>query len=135
MCSRSIAQMLPRIHLQLEFRMALPSVRARLAFFVAASIQLIDEIVGISKDTHPLAAWHPFMEQLDRLWCQFDRNEGYPGDVSAGVSKAFDQPKRTGSPPPTKTIGILSVAFAAASCEGPIAKMTSTPYLTSSAAS
>jgi len=55
--------------------------------------KLIDDVVGIPKDTHPLAAWNPFMEQLDTLWCQFDRYEGYPGDVAAGVRKAFDQAK------------------------------------------
>src|SRR5262249_22933307 len=58
--------------------------------------KFIDNIDGVPKDTYPLAAGNHFMEQLDTLWCQFHCNEGYSGDVAAGVRKAVDQPKRNG---------------------------------------
>src|SRR6516165_10186663 len=119
----------PFAHREAGFRRPVPAPRAQLPSSAAQCW-----VAHIIQGRNPDEAWHHLLEQLEPfpLGVRVDRRQ--PGDVPTWTGEADRKPVPITSPTDAITMGIVLVAFRAATAEGvPLVTMTSTLRRTSSA--
>ena len=106
------------------------------ASIARSSCNLLSVLLEVQRTAMRVAAGSALFSNSSRLAASSTAKSVSPVTFPPGRARLFTRPISTGSPPPTKTMGIVFVAFAAARAAlGPTAKMISTPERTSSAAS
>ena len=75
-------------------------------------------IAGVDEITYDCRLGYQFVQQLQPLLRYLNVQLGYARDVAAWLVELYDQASRTGSPPISKTIGMVAVAALATIAAG-----------------